>query len=356
MSLLTLGCNCEPDCPPIGASRGPPGIKGDQGILGPVGPQGVNNYSKLTDVFSMPNAGENANLVVDSTEWMGVGQSLALETGGYVTVVQFSSSAIAVVNNPGYPENAVPGTVIGVGKKVSGAGARGAAGQDFILTDPLAIALGGTGQGTQQAGFDALSPLAAKGQMLGFDGMHNLPLLAPAHDGQLVISDTTVPIGFRWADQSELVIAFNSFSPATTKGDLITSNGTTNLRLPVGAQGFVLAADAAQASGLKWVPAAFHTFSHVTVSGPVLVLSGNEDVVGINRGLSPGPTSIVLGALGLYANQFVTIKDEFGDADVNNITITTSDGSNIQTNTSYVINQPFGHVKIYSDGQEFQIL
>lgn len=42
-------------------------------------------------------------------------------------------------------------------------------------------------------------------------------------------------------------------SPLTTKGDLYTYS-TANTRLPVGANGYYLTADSAEATGLKWVP------------------------------------------------------------------------------------------------------
>lgn len=38
----------------------------------------------------------------------------------------------------------------------------------------------------------------------------------------------------------------------TTKGDLLTRDASTHVRLPVGADGFILQADSAQPSGIKW--------------------------------------------------------------------------------------------------------
>ena len=49
--------------------------------------------------------------------------------------------------------------------------------------------------------------------------------------------------------------SFDSISPITTKGDLITSNGTADVRLPVGTNDYVLTADSTQATGLKWASA-----------------------------------------------------------------------------------------------------
>lgn len=52
--------------------------------------------------------------------------------------------------------------------------------------------------------------------------------------------------------QTTAVAAFDALSPATTKGDLIVSDGTDNVRLPVGTNNFVLTADSTQATGVKW--------------------------------------------------------------------------------------------------------
>jgi hypothetical protein len=52
---------------------------------------------------------------------------------------------------------------------------------------------------------------------------------------------------------------FTNLSPLTTKGDLLGHNGSINIRVPVGANGQVLVANTATASGLSW--------SNVSISG-----------------------------------------------------------------------------------------
>jgi len=69
------------------------------------------------------------------------------------------------------------------------------------------------------------------------------------------VSLGTVGIANGGTGQVTVTPAFNALSPMTTKGDLIVHNGTNNLRLAVGTDGYALVADSAQASGVKWGPA-----------------------------------------------------------------------------------------------------
>ncbi|WP_413943350.1 tail fiber domain-containing protein [Bdellovibrio sp. HCB-162] len=63
----------------------------------------------------------------------------------------------------------------------------------------------------------------------------------------------TLPIANGGTGQTTATAAFNGLSPVTTKGDLITHDGTNAIRLPVGTNGQVLSANSAQASGLQWI-------------------------------------------------------------------------------------------------------
>jgi len=52
--------------------------------------------------------------------------------------------------------------------------------------------------------------------------------------------------------QTTQTAAFDALAPTTTKGDLIASDGSDNVRVAVGANGLVLTADSGAASGVSW--------------------------------------------------------------------------------------------------------
>ena len=70
---------------------------------------------------------------------------------------------------------------------------------------------------------------------------------------QLGYLSTPIAIANGGTGQTTAVAAFDALAPTTTKGDLIVSNGTDNIRVAVGAtNGHVLTVDSAESSGVKW--------------------------------------------------------------------------------------------------------
>lgn len=69
-----------------------------------------------------------------------------------------------------------------------------------------------------------------------------------------VLSSSTgiLPIAKGGTNGSTATTGFNNLSPMTTKGDLIVHNGTNNVRLPVGTDSQVLTADSGAANGVSW--------------------------------------------------------------------------------------------------------
>lgn len=73
-------------------------------------------------------------------------------------------------------------------------------------------------------------------------------------EGSSIVPATsaTLPITSGGTGQSSKTAAFDALSPATTKGDLIVYDGTDNVRLAAGTNGYVLTADSTQTNGVKW--------------------------------------------------------------------------------------------------------
>lgn len=83
------------------------------------------------------------------------------------------------------------------------------------------------------------------------------------------------------ANLDELLALINAAFVLTAKGDLLTRNNSAEARLPVGADGFVLTADAAQALGIKWAaapPPGAHKLTHEPGGVDALTLLDNSSI------------------------------------------------------------------------------
>lgn len=118
------------------------------------------------------------------------------------------------------------------------------------LTTPLSVAQGGTGSGTAGGARTALGA-AASGANSDITSLSAL--------------STPLSIAQGGTGAATAQAAFNALDPLTTKGDLITNDGTNSVRLPVGTNGQVLTADSAEASGMKWAAASGGSTDPLTV-------------------------------------------------------------------------------------------
>lgn len=76
--------------------------------------------------------------------------------------------------------------------------------------------------------------------------------VTPSGDDYQVALTTPVSIANGGTGAGTATAAFNALDPLATKGDLITHDGTNSVRQAVGANNTIVVADNTQANGLKW--------------------------------------------------------------------------------------------------------
>lgn len=104
-----------------------------------------------------------------------------------------------------------------------------ASGTAANITGVAAIANGGTGQATAVAGFDALAPGSAKGDVIVYNGTDNVRLAVGA-DGTGIVADSSTAIGLKYTTSAVGTVT----SVATgngLQGGPITAAGTVDLKL-----------------------------------------------------------------------------------------------------------------------------
>jgi len=129
-----------------------------------------------------------------------------------------------------------------------------------------------------------------------------------------------------------------SASPLTTKGDIYVYS-TTNDRLPVGTNGYVLSANSAQATGLEWIPAPSASPSLYGSRGtPRDVVAGTGITSGASHMSTTAVSQVVFiqgsgGAVNISANPQIEAHTVVGSrmvligrSDTNTVTLETGNG------------------------------
>lgn len=158
------------------------------------------------------------------------------------------------------------------------------------LTAPMAIADGGTGQITKAAAFDGLSPLTTQGDVLTHDGTNNVRLARGSAGKYLKMNPGgTMP---EWGD--------GYVTPTTTQGDIIVRGAGADTRLAIGTPGQVLKVDSGGNSP-EW--ATLGSMSS-QASDAVAITGGTMADVAITGGTISGlttPLPVASGGTGLNA-------------------------------------------------------
>jgi len=165
-----------------------------------------------------------------------------------------------------------------------------------------------------------------------------------------------LPIANGGTGQTTAVLGFNALSPLTTKGDIIVNDGTNDVRKAVGSNGQVLSANSAQADGLEWVSPLVNPMD----SEGDLIVGG---LAGAATKLDAGATGQLLMALGAASPSWVDIVTTLktfnqGVANpiviANNLTLSTATGvmlvnPTINVGQTWTLNNASAYLAVFNN-------
>ncbi len=219
---------------------GPQGIPGAAGAAGAAGANGLDAFTTLTSGFTQPIVGGNVTIGVVKSGWMVPGQILNVAGGGDYLLVSTPTSASATIQNLGYPLNAAPAVSVANAGRVGPSGQRGATGAagtssadptttkgDVGVNNGSGLVRLGVGSNNQALIADSTTSTGWKWALLSLVSSIT-GVLGIANGGTNAATNTA---------------GFNNLSPVTTRGDLIVRDASNNVRLPLGVANTVLASN-----------------------------------------------------------------------------------------------------------------
>ena len=322
-----------------------PGPRGLPGTNGTNGTDGTNAYTTTSGVFTMPAVSSTVSVSVGSTAWLSTGQTVYVQTAGYMTVSSVTDATTVVLTNLGYTGNAAPTTSIPTGRQFSAAGVKGqdgaltgTAGGDLTGSYPnprldldkgeLFTGTGASTSATLPAGSDGTILHANSAEPTGLE-YKAVDLASSSVTGVLPVANGgtggTLPVANGGTGQTTATAAFDALSPMTAQGDLILG-GTSgaNTRLAVGASGTVLSSNGTTAvwqtnpvSGCKLATSSITTgITTVTVTPDT-----DDDGVMIVFTGSFSSTTVTLPSASAYAttthSKFLTLTSAAGTTTIN---------------------------------------
>lgn len=168
---------------------------------------GVTTDSSTTGSNAALAAATKGILRVTNASLVSISTITGMATGQNFVLINRTGAAITLVNN-----NVANGILTGTGS-------------DMTVANDAAVWI-------------AYDPTTARSQVIGGSGGSSIA--------------TPVSIANGGTGQATKTLAFNSLSPQTTKGDLISNDGTNDVRVAAGGNGKVLIADSNAVEGVRW--------------------------------------------------------------------------------------------------------
>lgn len=132
-----------------------------------------------------------------------------------------------------------------------------------------------------------LATITAKGDLIVGTAAGTVDRLAVGANGYILMADSTQTTGIKWADPTATLVAKSLY---TAKGSILAASaGSTPANLAVGTNGYILMADSAQTTGIKWTDptSTLVAKSILTAKGDLIAATG-----------SATPTNLAVGTNG----------------------------------------------------------